>query len=272
MVSNDQDACANFVSKWQQREPEMQFAEVFCPVSDKAQFRAWGALLHELRETLFELSDARVSGVKTGWWAEELIGVGQGRQRHPLTAILLGIDAHGRASVAGGTMPGATDAPWSALGRALLDHEANEHRAADTGQAVALLLPTAAAVLAVEAAIFRAQASNDAVRSLAVHWLLQRLPRGLASEDLARIPMHLFARHGLTAAQLATGQADALLRDWGRELALAMPTRVPGAAFIRRSRHRFDQVRLARLASGKGFAEPAVPLTLWRAWRAARSP
>lgn len=255
MVPNDKDGRAHFVSKWRQREPEMQFAEVFCPVSDKAHFRAWGALLHELRETLFELSDAHVSSVKTGWWAEELIGVGQGRQRHPLTAALLGIDA-----------------PWSTLGRALLDHDASELRAAGTERAVALLLPTAAAVLAVEAAIFRAQASNDAARSLAVHWLLQRLPRGLASEDLARIPMHLFARHGLTAAQLATGQADALLRDWGRELATAIPARVPGAAFIRRSRNRFDQARLARLASGKGFAEPAAPLTLWRAWRAARSP
>jgi len=248
------DGCSPFEAKWFEREPEMRFAEVFCPPAGKAVFRAWGALLHELRETLFELSDPRVSAVKTGWWAEELIGIGQGRQRHPLSARLLG-----------------TQAPWSTLGRALLDHDAGELRAADTEQAVARLLPTAAAVLAVEAALFGARASTDAARSLAVHWLLQRLPRGLASEDQARIPMHLFARHGLTAAQVAAGPADALLRDWGRELAAALPPQVSGTALIRRARHRFDQARLVRLTAGKGFAEPPPPLTLWRAWRAARS-
>lgn len=255
MDANNKDSCAHFVDKWQQREPEMQFAEVFCPVVEKARFRAWGALLHELREALFELSDPRVSGVKIGWWAEELIGVSQGRQRHPLTEVLQGINA-----------------PWSALARALLEHDGNELRACDTEQSVAILLPTAAAAIAVEAAIFPSISSEAAARSLALHWLLQRLPQGLASADQARIPMHLFARHGVTAAQLAAGQGDALLRDWGSELALAMPARVAGAAFLRRSRHRFDQARLARLAAGQGFAEPPASVTLWRAWRAARSP
>lgn len=253
------DAGVHFVFKWQQREPEMQLAEVFCAAGDKPHFRAWGALLHELRETLFELSDARVSGVKIGWWAEELIGIGQGRQRHPLSAALLGSQA-------------SSGAPWSELGRALLDRVAAEHHAADTEQAIAALQPMAAAVIAVESALFAAQASNEASRSLAIHWLLQRLPRGLASDDQAQIPMQLFARHGVTAAQLAGGNAAVLLSDWGRELAQAMPARVSGAALIRRSRHRFDQARLARLAAGKGFADPPAPTTLWRAWRAARSP
>jgi hypothetical protein len=254
MVSTGSDACAHFVDKWLQREPEMQFAEVFCAAGDKARFRAWGALLHELRETLFELSDARVTGVKTGWWAEELMGLGQGRQRHPLSEALLG-----------------TQAPWSQLGRALLDHRPAEHRAANTGQAIAALEPTAAAIVAVESAIFGVTATTEASRSLAVHWLLQRLPQGLASEDQAQIPMHLFARHGLTATQVAAGEGDDLLRDWGRELSQAMPPAVDGAALIRRSQFRFDQARLARLGAGRGFAEPGAPMTLWRAWRAARS-
>jgi len=249
------DACAHFVSKWQQREPEMRIAEVFCPAADKPRFRAWGAMLHELRESLFELSDARVSGVKVGWWAEELIGIGQGRQRHPLSAALLGADA-----------------PWSELGRAMLDQLASEHRAADTEQAIGSLHALATAAIAVESSLFAATRSHDASRSLAIHWLLQRLPRGASSDDQAQIPMQLFARHGVTAAQLASGHGDGLLRDWGRELAQAMPERVAGAALIRRSRHRFDQARLARLAAGKGFADPPAPATLWRAWRAARSP
>jgi len=255
MDPESEPALAHFVGKWQQREPEMQFAEVFCPEPAKLRFRAWGGLLHEFRESMFELSDARVSAVKTGWWAEEMIGLGQGRQRHPLTAVMLGVDA-----------------PWPALGRALLERDTGELRAEDTEQAVALLLPTARAVLAVESAVFGAIGSADAARSLAVHWLLQRLPKGLTAEDSARIPMHLFARHGLGAAQPEAGQADALLRDWGSELAAAMPAGVAGAALLRRSRHRFDQALLARLATGRGLAGSASPLSFWRAWRAARSP
>lgn len=260
MDANGADPRAHFVGKWRQREPDMELAEVFCPGEGKQRFQAWGALLHELRETLFELSDSHVTAAKTGWWAEEMIGVGQGRQRHPLTEVLLAAEAEASAGI-----------PWSQLGRALLDYDVDSPRADDTAHAVALLLPTASAVIAVEAAMFRAQASAEAARSLAVHWLLQRLLRGRNSADLARIPMHLFARHGVTPAQLATESADALVRDWGRELLQAMPADVAGAALIRRSRHRFDQGRLAQLAAGKGLAEPSAPLTLWRAWRAAQS-
>jgi hypothetical protein len=249
-----QAALAHFASKWQQREPEMRIAEVFCPPDEKVRFQAWGALLHELRQSMFELSDAGVSELKTGWWAEELTGVGRGGQRHPLTSIMAGVDG-----------------PWSALGRALLDRDAGDLRAEDTAQAVALLMPTATAVLAVESAVFGARESADAARSLAVHWLLQRLPQGLASEDRARIPMHLCARHGIGAAQVQAGQAGALLRDWGRELAAAMPAQVPGAAWIRRGRHRFDRALLERLSAGKDISGLAPPLTLWLAWRAARS-
>lgn len=248
-------ALRHFIAKWQLREPEMQIAEVFCPRVGKIRFRAWGALLHEWREAMFELSDARVSAAKTGWWAEEMMGLGQGRQRHPLTSAMLGVDA-----------------PWPALGRALLDRDVGEIRAEDTGHALALLLPTASAVLAAESAAFGSAESADAARSLALHWLLHRLPHGLGAEDRARIPMHLFARHGLNAAQVEAGQADALLQDWGRELAAAMPRRVPGACLLRRSRHRFDQAILAHLAAGRGFPGAAPPATLWRAWQAARSP
>lgn len=253
MDGQSQDAGAHFVAKWLQREPEMVFAEVFCPVADKPTFRAWGALLHELRESLFELSDPGVARIKTTWWAEEMIGLAQGRQRHPLGVELLG-----------------REAPWSVLGRALLDFEADSMRAADTEQSVAALVPLANAVLQVESRLFSARESAEASRSLAVHWLLQRLPEGLASEDQARIPMHLFARHGIAAAELPMVQGQALVRDWAGELLSALPPVLPGAALVRRSRAGFDQARLRRLAGGKPFGPPSPPASLWRAWRAAR--
>lgn len=253
MDGKAQDAGAHFVGKWLQREPEMALAEVFCPVADKPVFRAWGALLHELRESLFEISDPGVARIKTAWWAEEIIGLGQGRQRHPLGEELLG-----------------RDAPWSPLGRALMAFEADSIRATDTDEAVAALLPLAEAVLQVECGLFSARQSADASRSLAIHWLLQRLPEGLASEDQARIPMHLFARHGITAAELPTARAEPLLRDWAKELLSALSPALPGAALVRRSRAGFDHARLHRLASSNRFGPPPAPLTLWRAWRAAR--
>lgn len=253
MDGKSQDAGAHFVAKWLQREPEMAFAEIFCPAADKPAFRAWGALLHELRESLFELSDPGVARIKTAWWAEEMIGLGQGRQRHPLGAELLG-----------------RDAPWSQLGRALLAFDTDPMRAADTDEAVAALVPLAGAVLQVECRLFPARESAEASRSLSIHWLLQRLPEGLASADQARIPMHLLARHGITAAALPTAQAQALLRDWADELLSALPPVLPGAALVRRSRAGFDRARLRTLASGKPFGPPPPPSTLWRAWRAAR--
>lgn len=235
----------------------MQFAEVFCPAACKPYFRAWGALLHELRETLFELSDARIISIKTAWWAEELIGLAQGHTRHPLTQALLG-----------------TDAPWESLGRALLQHASNDDvRATDTAEAMGLLRPMAKAVIAVEAALFHAKAADDsAAHALAIHWLLQRLPQGMGMDDQARIPMHLFARYSLNAGQLAAGQGEALLRDWARELATALPNALTGNALIRRARARFDRARLDRFVAGKGFTEPPVATTFWRAWRAAHSP
>ena len=253
MDGQSQDTGAHFVGKWLQREPEMAFAEIFCPAADKPAFRAWGALLHELRESLFELSDPGVARIKTAWWAEEMIGLGQGRRRHPLGVELL-----------------KRDAPWSQLARALLAFESDSMRAADTGEAVAALVPLADAVVQVECRLFPARESTEASRSLAVHWLLHRLPQGLASEDQARVPMHLFARHGITAAGLPTAQAHALLRDWAGELLSALPPVLPHAALVRRSRAGFDRARLRRLASGKPFGPPMPLATLWRAWRAAR--
>lgn len=246
------DAAGHFVAKWHRREPEMVLAEVFCPVPLRPRFRAWGALVHELREAAFELSDARVTAVKSQWWAEELLRLAQGQGRHPVSADL--------------ALP---QLPWPRLARGLLEQSLSEARPADTGAAIARLQPLAGALAVVEAGVFQA-ASAVPAQAIAVHLLLQRLPAGLASDDQAGIPMSLLARHGLSPAQVAAGQGERLLRDWAGELLGAMPALPAGAPLFRRLRMRFDQARLQRLAAGKGFDPPPAPASLWRAWRVAR--
>jgi hypothetical protein len=261
-------ATDHFVEKWFRREPEMRIAAAFCARADappangreteaKLRFEAWGALLHELREALFELPDAGVAAAKRGWWAEELQLISQGKPRHPLGEALA-------------SYVEAKQAPWTGLSLALVGG-GGDARAADTAQALAALQPLARSTLAVEDALFATRSEPATADALAVHWLLHRLPRGLGDEDAARVPMHLLARHGLTAASLPSA-ADPFLRDWAGELLARLPVH-GGGAFLRRARTRFDRARLQRLrAKGGqgGFDDPGAPGTLWRAWRAAR--
>lgn len=248
------DLAGHFVAKWLQREPEMQFAALFCPAALRPRFDAWGALLHELREARFELREPAVAEAKRAWWAGEFEAIGAGQPRHPLGAALLG-----------------TPAPWAALARTFADTRDDDQRPADLVQSLRALEPLAGAVVAVEAALFDARASSEAAHALAVHWRLQQLPRGLRDDDIAGLPMSLLARHGLTRADLADRLPDALLRDWAVALGEALPVALPGAAPLRRARARFDQRRLARLARrGRDFDPGPAPGLLWQAWRAAR--
>ncbi len=245
------DPAAHFVTKWHRREPEMALAEVFCPPAQRPPFRAWGALVHELREAAFELSDARVTAVKCQWWAEELVALAQGPGRHPLSAAL--------------ARPGL---PWLPLARALLEQAQFDARPASAEIAIDQLLPLASALAGVEAALF--ESAPAPAPALAVHLLLQRLPQGLMAPDQARLPLNLLARHGLTTAQVAAGQGEPLLRDWALALDAALPIAGPGCLF-RRVRSGFDRARLARIAAGRGFNPPPAPASLWRAWRVARA-
>lgn len=252
MSSAAPDVAAHFVAKWQRREPEMALAEVFCAPADRGRLRAWGALVHELREAAFELSDPKVTAAKCQWWAEELVGLAQGKSRHPVTGTLV--------------LPSL---PWAPLARALLEQAHYEGRPADAAQALAELSSLAQALAAVEAGLFQAQPAPTA--AVAVSLLLHRLPGGLLAPDQARLPMNLLARHGLTPAQVAAGQGDAVLRDWACDMCAALPATTPGQCLFRRLRTGFDQARLTRLAGGRGFHPPAAPASLWRAWRLARS-
>ncbi len=248
------EAIEHFVAKWQRREPEMAQAEVFCPPALRPRYRAWGSLLHELREAAFELSDPRVAEVKNQWWAEELLGLADGRSRHPVTAPLVG------ASV-----------DWAGLVRALLALPGQDTRPGDTAAALARVGAFASAVAGAEARVFGTPPGGPAdADAVAVHLLLHRLPEGLAAEDQAGLPMSLLARHGLSAAQVAAGQGEALLRDWAGELLAALPPAARHPALFRRLRGGFDRARLARLAAGRGFDPPGPFSTLLRAWRLAR--
>lgn len=244
------DPTAHFVEKWHRREPEMALAEVFCPPEQRPRFRAWGALLHELREATFELSDARVTAAKSQWWAEELLLVARGAGRHPVCADL----------------PPAL--PWAALARAVIEQASFDGRPADTAQALQQVAPLAEAIAAIEAGLHGAAPPVDAV---AVNLLLHRLPHGLVADDQARLPLGLLARHGLTVARVAEGQGEALLRDWAREMLAALPAPARPSSLYRRLRSGFDRARLQRLAAGRGFDPPPAPASLWRAWRLARS-
>jgi phytoene/squalene synthetase len=246
------EAIEHFVAKWHRREPEMALAEAFCPPGQRPRFRAWGALVHELREAAFELSDARVTAVKCQWWAEELANLPQGRGRHPISTV---IDAPGL--------------PWTRLARALIEQSQLDARPGDADAALAHMQPLAAALTDIESALFGVDAAAEA-RPLAVHLLLQRLPQGLAAEDQARLPLNLLARHGVTVAQVAAGEGAPLLQDWARQLLAALPAAHAPAPLFRRLRTGFDRARLARLAAGRGFAPPPAPASVWRAWRIAR--
>ena len=100
-------ACEHFVHKWRQREPEMRLAEVFCARADAVsgisngataalRFTAWGALLHELREAVFEIAEPAVAGAKRGWWAEELQLIAGGRPRQEPRLLLIAAERQDR--------------------------------------------------------------------------------------------------------------------------------------------------------------------------------
>jgi len=261
----DPAACAEFIGKWRAREPEMTFAEPFCPRPLRMRFQLWGALLLALREAAFELSDARVIEAKSAWWAEELGRTATHGARHPLTQAL----------VHEAQMP----LPWPQLGNGLLASAASEPRPADADAAIAGIRPMAEGILAFEAALFPGEsfdADNEHAlhanvsNAVVVHLLAERLRAGLSSQDGGRIPLSLLARHRITVAQLVEPAGAAAIADWAQQLLAFAPARLRGASLYRRTLSAFDRRTLQRHAQRRTVA-PANPLqALWLAWTAAR--
>jgi phytoene synthase len=245
-------------AKAEAREPIHRAAAGFVPMESRAVFMAWVALLEELRECVFELSDPRVTAVKSGWWAEELDGVARGAARHPLTRALV-----------------RSGGPWGGVGGALLAVASDDAPAADLEGAITALRPLAEALVRVEAHLFGAEANIEApARSLAVHWLRLRLERGLEASDRGRVPLVMFARHGLRRDQLAGTEADALRRDWALQLHDALPAASPkGWAYPRLIGLHTDRRALRCAAEGRGPSRGITTgfLEVWQAWRCARN-
>jgi hypothetical protein len=269
-LASDDAGVAAFFAKAEAREPLLGPALGFVPAASRDAFRAWTGLLAELRECAFELSDPRVTAVKAGWWAEELDGVARGAARHPLTRVLVRY---------GG--------PWRGVGDALLALATDLDPPADAAGAIAALRPFADALLAVERQVFHdgaaargeadaAVAGDGGGRALSIHWLRTRLERGLDAPDRARVPLAMFARHGIRRDQLVTPAAEALRRDWAGELLALLP--VSAAAQPRWSYPRAltlaeDRLVLRALTSGRHprRAGPSTFVDVWRAWRLARN-
>lgn len=239
--------------KWLHREPEMGLVLRFIPTAQREAAVRWGALLSELRETAFELSDPRVTQAKVGWWAEELLRFHQGQARHPL--------GHGLP-------PGL---PWVDLATALVAVAGGEGRASDPGEALAQVGPLAEAIARVEAGWFGGQAQAATQASVAVHLLAQRLVHGRADDDAARVPMNLFARHGLTPAALVDARGEAVVRDWSSELLVHAPRPDARLVVFRRLRAALDLEQLGHLRRHPGRVWRPGPLSVWRAWRLARA-
>jgi hypothetical protein len=239
--------------KWLHREPEMGLMLRFIPTAQREAAVRWGALLSELRETAFELSEPRVTQAKAGWWAEELLRFQQGRPRHPL----------------GQDLP--PELPWTDLATALVAVAGEEGRAADPDEAFARVGPFAQALAQIEAAWFGGQVQAPVEASVAVHLLAQRLVHGRGDDDAARVPMNLFARHALTPAALPGAQGETVVRDWSSTLRGHAPDPGPGMVVFRRLRAALDREQLDGLRRHPGRVWRPGPLTVWRAWRLARA-
>jgi hypothetical protein len=253
-VAGDAPAVGAFVAKWHTREPEMVYAEVFCARPLRTLFAAWGALLFELREAVFELSDPRLIEVKSAWWADELLRCAQGAPRHPLTQALA-----------------APQLPWNALAHGMLAMaHADTSRPVDRDAALAAVAALAEGIATVEAALFDATMTGEASRMVAVHLLCERLRVGLAGSDGGRVPLSLLARHAIASSVLAHPQGAPAIADWAAELAAAQSSDFAGVALYRATRSAFDTWFLRGLATGHPHRALPRLRALRLAWHAAR--
>ena len=253
-AASDAPDVAAFIDKWRVREPEMVYAEVFCPRHLRARFNLWGALLFELRAAAFELSDARLIEAKSAWWADELLRCAQDAPRHPLTQALA-----------------APQLPWAGLARGMLSIAQSEtSRPSDRDAALAEVAQFAEGIAAVEAALFDVSMTSTASRAVGMHLLCERLRTGLDASDGGRVPLSLLARHAITRSALAQPQGAPAVADWAAELSAAVPADLAGAALYRSARTAFDTWFLRELAADHARRAMSKLRALRLAWRAAR--
>ncbi|MBN8797822.1 MAG: phytoene/squalene synthase family protein, partial [Stenotrophomonas nitritireducens] len=152
------DSLEGFLDKWRERWPEWPLVDRFVAPELHRRTVAWFALLQEFDDMLNIAGDPLPANAKLGWWGEELRSWAGQRSRHPLGRVLEPVRA-----------------PWGQLAEALPDLIEARDAIADPEQARRSLQRLAAAVAAVEAALFDAPLSPEAGDAVLTQMLAQRM-------------------------------------------------------------------------------------------------
>jgi len=265
-------AFASFEQEWLDAHPEYAIASVFLPEAARLTANAFGCLVDEL-EAATQLRDPQIAAAKVMWWHGELAAAPCGDASHPVTQVLFAQDP--AKGVEAGAWLALADATLQRLGAGagstladVFDRHAGFHRAAAH----------------IDAALQRrADANIDNNATLwTISFLLRQLARLDADDERLPLPLDLFARHGLTRAQLsaASDARNALLRDYLDALAGPMQRAFAGpraGGLYRRVRARLD---LSLIQTARSAPDPLLYMReqrppgrwtrLWAAWREAR--
>lgn len=252
----------NHIEKWLAHEPEMQLAQVFAGHS-RRRAMLWGALLNELLETVFDVSDAGVAQLKLAWWGEALAQASP-HSPHPLVRAF--------AAEPGSSVDAAL---WQDVTRAAILLSSQEVSPGSVELLLATRWPLAEALVALEDALWpqAAPGNADALARMLVLNQWRRTARG-EMPRLGWLPLQLLARHGVPAHEIhrqpqAPASAAVLSELACALLDLAVQTAGPR---LRRIRTRFDTLALQRVQAQQSdpFRHGGFGL-LWNAWKVART-
>lgn len=248
--------------KLEARRPELALQAVFLPGPHRQRIALWHALLDELEEACFELSEPFIAQTKLGWWADELERGARGEGRHPLVQAFFDLPSERAAEAA----------LWRALPLAALELVERELVPASVEQALGALRPFAAAQDRLERALFGGDGAESVI---AIELLLRRQQRAqLGHHAQARLPRNLLARHGLAPAQMAEPgritERACFVRDFATELLALRPRTQARHARPRALQAAALEWQLQRLARDGVAGVPrgfGLMLVLWRAAR-----
>ncbi len=246
-----------FIDKWQSTELSLRLAANFAPRVEREAWLISMALLFELWESAFALTDERVTRTKLAWWATEAGSALTGNALHPLVQALdvLGSDLSSLPVIVReltNTLEQATARDLAAQ-QQMLSHCA-----------------AAAADLLLSGPLHRYR--NDASRADLQHCLVNTLLiyqlKCLAKADRfgpCALPATVLAGAALRRSQLHEASADATIQQQ-RDALVANQSKLKnglaanGALFIAMAR----SVRRAKPSVGVLIAD------MFRAWRFAR--
>ena len=246
------DAAESFIARQLAREPNWRLLPVFLPADQRGWMPAWIALLGEIDEAMFEVSDPRVAQTKLAWWGEDLAA--GARAQHPLSRRLLAADA-------AAALPSAR---WRALAAESLRLALVDFAPADWADAQARWEGLARCVADIESQLCGRQVGAGLVRE---QWQWQRLWSALRHRRMERSVAPLPLQAPALLDYPVHPVWDELYRHAGGTLAEPAPT------LPRELLRRGWQQRLRALRRGvrpEAVAEPSPLAVLWRSWRSAR--